>query len=595
MTAAKILVVDDEPDLLTLYELALIREGHQVQCAANLAEARSALAADTFDVLITDMRLPDGLGMELLREISAARRPERSIMVTAYGSPETAVEALKAGAFDYLTKPVELKQFRTVVASALQDSAAQAAAPAPAAPASAAAPAAASPVPASPAAPAEGEEDISPQGRAALARLVGQSAALVAAKQRIAKVARSMAPVLVHGESGTGKELVAGAVHACSHRASGPFVPVNCGAIPENLLEAEFFGARKGSYTGATQDRQGFFQAAAGGTLFLDEIGDLPLAMQAKLLRAIQERRVRPLGATQEEPVDVRIVSATHKDLAAQVQAGHFRQDLYYRLNVIELIVPPLRERREDLPALCQALLARIARDAGSPPLALTAQLMRDIAAQPLEGNVRELENLLHRAVALGEVVPEGSPQALPWSQAADVMFPPCASPAPAAPAPACMPAPVSAPSHAPAHTSTHAPAAPAPAYAPAPPSAPVSAPPAAPASSGAQSGMAFAVPASFAAFAPRFAPVPAPAPTPAPAPWPATQEIAEGQSPLPSDLQSWLDEQERIVLVRALQETGFNRTAAAARLGLNLRQIRYRMARLNINPPGSGGEGDDA
>ena len=589
MTAAKILVVDDEPDLLTLYELALIREGHQVQCAANLAEARSALAADTFDVLITDMRLPDGLGMELLREISAARRPERSIMVTAYGSPETAVEALKAGAFDYLTKPVELKQFRTVVASALQDSAA----PAPAAPASAAAPAAASPVSASPAAPAEGEEDISPQGRAALARLVGQSAALVAAKQRIAKVARSMAPVLVHGESGTGKELVAGAVHACSHRASGPFVPVNCGAIPENLLEAEFFGARKGSYTGATQDRQGFFQAAAGGTLFLDEIGDLPLAMQAKLLRAIQERRVRPLGATQEEPVDVRIVSATHKDLAAQVQAGNFRQDLYYRLNVIELIVPPLRERREDLPALCQALLARIARDAGSPPLALTAQLMRDIAAQPLEGNVRELENLLHRAVALGEVVPEGSPQALPWSQAADVMFPPCASPAPAAPAPACMPAPVSAPSHAPAHTSTHAPAAPAPAYAPAPPSAPVSAPPPAPASSGAQSGMAFAVPASFAAFAPRFAPVPAPAP--APAPWPATQEIAEGHSPLPADLQSWLDEQERIVLVRALQETGFNRTAAAARLGLNLRQIRYRMARLNINPPGSSGEGDDA
>ena len=286
MTAAKILVVDDEPDLLTLYELALIREGHQVQCAANLAEARSALAADTFDVLITDMRLPDGLGMELLREISAARRPERSIMVTAYGSPETAVEALKAGAFDYLTKPVELKQFRTVVASALQDSAAQAAAPAPAAPApaSAAAPAAASPASASSAAssaaPAEGEEDISPQGRAALARLVGQSAALVAAKQRIAKVARSMAPVLVHGESGTGKELVAGAVHACSHRASGPFVPVNCGAIPENLLEAEFFGARKGSYTGATQDRQGFFQAAAGGTLFLDEIGDLPLAMQ---------------------------------------------------------------------------------------------------------------------------------------------------------------------------------------------------------------------------------------------------------------------------------------------------------------------------
>ena len=448
-TAARILVVDDEPDLLTLYELALIREGHQVQTASTLAEARSALAEATFDVLITDMRLPDGLGMELLRELAAARRPERSIMVTAYGSPETAVEALKAGAFDYLTKPVDLKQLRTVVASALQDAPAPAKAAAPAASAAPAAPQAAAvrpapatlppAAPAAPAAPAFEGEGISPQGQAALARLVGQSPAMQMAKQRIAKVARSMAPVLVHGESGTGKELVASAVHACSHRASGPFVPVNCGAIPENLLEAEFFGARKGSYTGATQDRAGFFQAAAGGTLFLDEIGDLPLAMQAKLLRAIQERRVRPLGATQEEPVDVRIVSATHKDLAAQVQAGHFRQDLYYRLNVIELIVPPLRERREDLPLLCQALLARIASEAGSPPLALTPQLMRDIASQPLEGNVRELENLLHRAVALGEVAPAGSPGALDWADAARI----AAAATPAWPPPAAaMPAP---------------------------------------------------------------------------------------------------------------------------------------------------------
>ena len=458
-TAARILVVDDEPDLLTLYELALIREGHPVQTASTLAEARSALAEATFDVLITDMRLPDGLGMELLRELAAARRPERSIMVTAYGSPETAVEALKAGAFDYLTKPVDLKQLRTVVASALQDAPAPARAAAPAASAAPAAPqaAAARPAPATlspaaPAAPAFEGEDISPQGQAALARLVGQSPAMQMAKQRIAKVARSMAPVLVHGESGTGKELVANAVHACSHRASGPFVPVNCGAIPENLLEAEFFGARKGSYTGATQDRAGFFQAAAGGTLFLDEIGDLPLAMQAKLLRAIQERRVRPLGATQEEPVDVRIVSATHKDLAAQVQAGHFRQDLYYRLNVIELIVPPLRERREDLPLLCQALLARIASEAGSPPLALTPQLMRDIASQPLEGNVRELENLLHRAVALGEVALAGSPGALDWSDAARIAAaatPAWPPPAAAMPAPALAAAYPAAPPHA--------------------------------------------------------------------------------------------------------------------------------------------------
>lgn len=642
-TAARILVVDDEPDLLTLYELALIREGHQVQTASTLAEARNALAEATFDVLITDMRLPDGLGMELLRELAAARRPERSIMVTAYGSPETAVEALKAGAFDYLTKPVDLKQLRTVVASALQDAPAPAKAAAPAASAAPAAPQAAAvrpapatlppAAPAAPAAPAFEGEGISPQGQAALARLVGQSPAMQMAKQRIAKVARSMAPVLVHGESGTGKELVASAVHACSHRASGPFVPVNCGAIPENLLEAEFFGARKGSYTGATQDRVGFFQAAAGGTLFLDEIGDLPLAMQAKLLRAIQERRVRPLGATQEEPVDVRIVSATHKDLAAQVQAGHFRQDLYYRLNVIELIVPPLRERREDLPLLCQALLARIASEAGSPPLALTPQLMRDIASQPLEGNVRELENLLHRAVALGEVAPAGSPGALDWADAARIAaaatpaWPPpaAAMPAPALAAayPAAPPyaqpsqafqAPQTLPQMPPQTPSLQAPLPQAPFYgqpaAPAQPPQPY--PP--PSAVAAQPFVPPPAPAAFQPPAPTFAEQtaraaqaygapfslePAPAAPVSDAGLPPGEAVASGQTPLPSDLEAWLNEQERQVLIRALNETGFNRTAAAARLGLNLRQIRYRMARLGIVPPGShaeenGNDGDD-
>ena len=295
---ARILVVDDEPDLCTLYELTLLREGHQVRTAGTLAQARQCLAEQDFDAVITDMRLPDGDGLGLLRYLAAGQRRERCIMITAYGSPENAVEALKSGAFDYLTKPVDLRQFRAVVQSALQ------------APEPVTAPA---PLPAAdtrPTAPPP-EEDAGP-GQAALARLVGESAAMRSVKRRVAKVARSMAPVLVHGESGTGKELVARAVHACSHRHAGPFVPVNCGAIPDNLLEAEFFGARKGSYTGAVQDREGFFQAAAGGTLFLDEIGDLPLAMQAKLLRAIQERSVRPLGATQEEPVDVRIVSATH-------------------------------------------------------------------------------------------------------------------------------------------------------------------------------------------------------------------------------------------------------------------------------------------
>lgn len=222
-------------------------------------------------------------------------------------------------------------------------------------------------------------------------------------KERILKVATSMAPVLVTGESGTGKELVAYAIHANSHRAKGPWVAVNCSAIPEALLEAEFFGAKKGAYTGAQVDREGFFQAASGGTLFLDEIGDLPLAMQSKLLRAIQERRVRPLGSTQEDVVDVRIVSATHKNLAEDVQRGTFRQDLFYRLNVIDMVIAPLRERSEDLPALCEALLARIAEESGIAKPVMPAEVLRHLSALPLAGNVRELENLLHRAVALGD------------------------------------------------------------------------------------------------------------------------------------------------------------------------------------------------
>jgi two-component system response regulator PilR (NtrC family) len=230
-------------------------------------------------------------------------------------------------------------------------------------------------------------------------------------KQRIAKVAKGMAPVLIHGESGTGKELVARALHGCSQRADGPMVAVNCGAIPESLLEAEFFGARKGSYTGATQDRPGYFQAAQGGTLFLDEIGDLPLAMQAKLLRAIQERKIRPLGSTQEEAVDVRIVSATHRDLGAEVQAGNFRQDLFYRLNVIEIELPALRERREDLGQLCQALLQKLARESGLATPELDDISLSQIARLPLPGNVRELENVLHRAIALGEEGPLRLPE----------------------------------------------------------------------------------------------------------------------------------------------------------------------------------------
>jgi len=472
--AASILVIDDEPDLRTLYELTLLREGYRVETAESVQEARAALQAQRFDAVLTDMRLPDGLGLDLLHELRAQQRPERCVVITAHSSAENAVEALRAGAFDYLSKPVDLKQFRAVVASAVHR-------PAPSASGS----------PGRSARGSGGREAETRQADPAstLAQLVGESPAMRAVKQNILKVAKGMAPVLVQGESGTGKELVARALHACSHRADGPLIAVNCGAIPDNLLEAEFFGARKGSYTGATHDRNGYFQAARGGTLFLDEIGDLPLAMQAKLLRAIQERRVRPLGSTQEESVDVRIVSATHRDLALEVPEGRFRQDLYYRLNVIEMRLPPLRERREDLPALCEVLLGRIAAETGCAVPQLSPQFFEQLARLPLTGNVRELENQLHRALTLSE----GQQLSLD-------------TPEPQAPAPV-------------AAASVDAGAAP-------------------------------------------------------------------GAAPLPQDLQAWLDQQERDILVRALHEMGFNRTATAARLGISLRQIRYRIARLNITAP---------
>ena len=340
-----LLVVDDEPDLRTLYELTLLREGYDIDTAGSVEDALARLEGRSYNLLITDMRLPDGSGLDLLHRLEDAGRREKAIVITAYGSAENAVEALKAGAYDYLTKPVDLKQFRAVVASALGRAAPAGPTPLPAGPLAGApsvprpARAAALPAPAA-------------IGSSALARMAGESTAMQQVRALIDKVARSMAPVLVSGESGTGKELVARAVHEVSPRASGPFIAVNCSAIPDHLLEAEFFGYRKGAFTGAAEDREGFVQAANGGTLFLDEIGDLPLAMQSKLLRAVQERSVRPVGAVTEVPVNVRLLSATHKDLAAEVHAGQFRQDLYYRLNVIQIRVPPLRERIEDLVAI---------------------------------------------------------------------------------------------------------------------------------------------------------------------------------------------------------------------------------------------------
>jgi two-component system response regulator PilR (NtrC family) len=313
--ANSLLVVVDEPDLCTLYELTLVREGYAVETAGSVDEAWALLGERAFAAVITDMRLPDGSGLELLQRLEQHGRAEKTIVITAYGSAQGAVEALKCGAYDYLTKPVDLRQFRAVVASALGR-----AVPSPAA-ASAAVPA---PAPVS--TPRRRAGDAASLQPAALQRLVGASDSMRQVHAMVAKVARSMAPVLVHGESGTGKELVARAVHELSARAGLPFIAVNCGAIPENLLEAEFFGYRKGAFTGAADDRDGFFQAAQGGTLFLDEIGDLPLALQSKLLRVIQERAVRPVGAVAETPINVRIVSATHRDLGQEVHAGRFRQ-----------------------------------------------------------------------------------------------------------------------------------------------------------------------------------------------------------------------------------------------------------------------------
>jgi two-component system, NtrC family, response regulator PilR len=516
-SAARLLVVDDEPDLRTLYELTLVREGYDVESAATVEEAWALLnepARGGFHLLITDMRLPDGNGLDLLRRMEEAGRTEKAIVITAYGSPENAVEALKAGAYDYLTKPVDLRQFRAAVASALGR-----APPAPSNPAGAARVAtSAADLAAAPAATPVTTPVTTPlttplttsataaDSHPALLRIVGDTQAMQQVRSLVQRVARSMAPVLVHGESGTGKELVAQAIHQVSPRGAMPFVAVNCGAIPEALLEAEFFGYRKGAFTGANEDREGFFQAAQGGTLFLDEIGDLPLQMQSKLLRVIQERAVRPIGAVAETPVNVRLVSATHKDLGAEVQAGRFRQDLYYRLNVIRITVPPLREHMADLPGICGAVLRRIAHDAGVHPLpTLADDAMQQLLRYSFPGNVRELENLLHRALALAtSPVITRADLGLPTDLLLD---------------------------------------------------------------------MTSAAPLNVEAAAPS---------TSASTRAPGVLDMATTRS-LPGDLAAYLDATEKAILELALERHRYNRTAAGASLGLSLRQMRYRMARLGV------------
>ena len=358
----RVLVIDDEADIRELIDLTLARMGLSAECVGSVAEARAALAAESFQLCLTDMRLPDGEGLDIVRLIGEHHAQTPVAVITAFGSAENAVAALKAGAFDYLAKPVGLDQLRALVKSALR------------------------------------LPDPDRESDAALQSLVGESPSMLQVRLMIEKLARSQAPIYISGESGSGKELAARLIHTRSARSAGAFVPVNCGAIPDNLMESEFFGYRKGAFTGADIDREGFFQAANGGTLFLDEVADLPLPMQVKLLRAIQEKRVRKLGCVAEEVVDVRIICATHRNLRDLVDKGTFRQDLYYRLNVIELRMPPLRERLEDIAPLVDSILQRLSAEV---PPKLSDAALKALGFYAFPGNVRELENILERALAL--------------------------------------------------------------------------------------------------------------------------------------------------------------------------------------------------
>jgi len=361
----QVLIIDDEPDICELLEISLARIKLNTVSAGSVAAAKQMLKKYTFDLCLTDMRLPDGSGLELISYIAQNYPQIPVVMITAYANMDTAIEALKLGAFDFLTKPVDLKHLTNLIQTVLRDE---------------------------PAANSNKESTF-----------LGQSPQINALKAQIKKLAKSQAPVYISGESGTGKELVARMIHSGGQRANFPFVPVNCGAIPSELMESEFFGHKKGSFTGAGSDKEGLFQSAQGGTLFLDEVADLPLSMQVKLLRVIQEKAVRPVGGTSEISIDVRILSATHKDLSQMVTNGDFRQDLYYRLNVIELNVPPLRDRREDISLLSFSILKRLAESLDLKEIKLETEALEKLENYTFPGNVRELENMLERACTLCE------------------------------------------------------------------------------------------------------------------------------------------------------------------------------------------------
>ncbi|MGV8930786.1 MAG: sigma-54-dependent transcriptional regulator [Luteimonas sp.] len=466
------LIVDDEHDIRELLVLTLGRMGLRTDTAATLSSAREMLSTVAYDLCLTDMRLPDGSGLELISDIST-RFPNTPVaMITAFGNVEAAVEALKAGAFDFVSKPLDINVLRGLVRQALELNTKRQAQP----------------------------DEAS--------RLLGNSGAMVELRQTITKVARSQAPVHISGESGTGKELVARTIHAQGSRAGGPFVPVNCGAIPSELMESEFFGHKKGSFTGAHADKPGLFQAADGGTLFLDEVAELPLSMQVKLLRAIQEKTIRPVGASIEIPVDVRILSATHKDLSALVSDGSFRHDLYYRINVIELNVPPLRDRYGDLPLLSSAILQRLAHAMKRATPQLSADAIAALETYPFPGNVRELENILERAMALADS---------DHIRAVDLRLPAAAT----------------------------------------------------------------ATPANLAAAFVSSNSVANAANKPAAPPDPRTLGPRDTAS---SALPSYIEEIERAAIQQALQENRYNKTKAAAALGITFRALRYKLKKLGID-----------
>lgn len=457
MSLRTALIIDDEPDILELLEITLGRMNMQTRSARDVQEAYAWLDKEHFDLCLTDMRLPDGTGLDIIEHIQTHHSNTPVAMITAYGCVETATQALKAGAFDFITKPVNLLRLRELVASALRL-----------------------------------QEQPSPPAITD-GPLLGISTPMCHLRKQISKLARSQAPIYISGESGSGKELVARQIHLQSARANQPFIAINCGAIPSELMESEFFGYKKGSFTGAHDDKPGLFEAARGGTLFLDEVADLPLSMQVKLLRALQEKAIRPIGSQQEQLVDVRILSATHKNLAQEVATERFRQDLYYRLNVIELTVPTLRERPEDLAILSTAILKRLS--SGTTQSYLHPDALLKLHSYSFPGNVRELENILERAYTLAE----GQcihPHDLHFQQAA------------------------------------------------------------------LQSSQQFTTPT------------------------PPTNQAQAATSVLEKvdNLEGHLEEVERKLITQALEETRWNRTAAAERLGLSFRSLRYRLKKLGID-----------